>query len=135
MSTSRVAKESLPNMVAGKGFERFGPPDFTETDFDGWVLFLRAYLGRFDRAHLALDQEYPEEVVDEDGSEIQNPTKRQVEALEESQAQWITRNQLCYSTIMGICLLNTKSKIVVKQYKGENARELLDLLKKRFQIV
>ena len=36
---------------------------------------------------------------------------------------------------MGICLLNTKPKIVVKQYKGENALELLDLLKKRFQIV
>jgi hypothetical protein len=34
-----MLNESLPNMVAGKGSERNGPPEFNETDFDGGLLF------------------------------------------------------------------------------------------------
>jgi hypothetical protein len=30
----------------GKGFERNGYPQFSETDFDGWFLFLKTHLGR-----------------------------------------------------------------------------------------
>lgn len=40
-------------MVASKGSlsrsERSGPPEFFETDFDGWIVFMKAHLDRYDR--------------------------------------------------------------------------------------
>ncbi len=67
MSLSRMQESSLPNMVAGKGFERNGPLEFSESDFDGWLLFMIAHLGRFGGADDALEQEYPTTLVDDDG--------------------------------------------------------------------
>jgi hypothetical protein len=42
-----MLESSLPNMVAGKGSRRNGPPEFSKTDFDGWLLFMKAHLGSF----------------------------------------------------------------------------------------
>ncbi len=65
-----MLESSLPNMVVGKGSERKGPPEFSETDFDGWLLLMKAHLGRFGGANDVLEQDCPTTLVDEDGEEL-----------------------------------------------------------------
>jgi hypothetical protein len=62
-----MLESSLPNMVAGKGSERNGLPEFNETDFHGWLLFMKAHLGKFGEADDALEQVCPTTLLDEDG--------------------------------------------------------------------
>ena len=83
-----MLNESLPNMVAGKGLERNGPPEFNETDFDGWLMFLKAHLGRIGGADDALEEDYPTTVVDEDGEEVDHPNRTQRTELEALQEEW-----------------------------------------------
>ncbi len=70
MSLSRMLENTFPNMVAGKTSKRNGPPEFSEGDFDGWLLFMKVHLGRFAGVDDALEQDFPTSLVDEDGEEI-----------------------------------------------------------------
>jgi hypothetical protein len=45
-----MLKNFLPNMVAGKGFKKNGPPEFSDINFDGCILFMKAHLGRMEEA-------------------------------------------------------------------------------------
>ena len=63
---------SISNMVAGKGSglgRTFGVPDFDENDFDGWVVYLKAFLMKFDRSDVALTTPMPLRATDRDGVE------------------------------------------------------------------
>ncbi len=102
MSTSRVFNESLPNMVAGKGLERNGPPEFNETDFNGWVMFLKAHLGRIGGADDALEQDYPTTLLDDDGEELDTLNRTQMRELEVLQEEWKAKNMICYEAIMDV---------------------------------
>ena len=91
MSNSKLLAELIPNMVAGKGSlsgsGKNGPPEFSETDFDGWVVFMKAHLGRYDRADEALETDYPEDLLDDDGEPMNLNIKKNVDALEELQQE------------------------------------------------
>ena len=130
-----MLNESLPNMVAGKGSERNGPPEFSETDFDGWLLFMKAHLGRFGGADDALEQEYPTTLVDEDGEELDHLNRAQERELETMQEEWKTKNRICYGAIMDVCFKNPNARRVAKRCKSNVAKTLVEMLRSRFQII
>jgi hypothetical protein len=130
-----MLESSLPNMVAGKGSERNGPPEFSESDFDGWLLFLKAHLGRMGGADDALEQDYPTTLVDDDGEEIEHPNRPQMRELELLQEEWKVKNRICYGAIMDVCYKNPNAKRVAKRCKSNVAKTLIEMLKKRFQII
>ncbi len=44
-------------------------PKFDDADFDGWLIFLKAFLMKFDRADVAFIESIPTRDMDEDGVE------------------------------------------------------------------
>jgi hypothetical protein len=130
-----MLNESLPNMVAGKGLERNGPPEFSETDFDGWLMFLKAHLGRIGGADDALQEDYPTTLVDEDGEEVDHPNRAQLRELEVLQEEWKVKNRVCYGAIMDVCYKNSNAKRIAKRCKTNVAKTLIEMLRKRFQII
>ncbi len=96
--------------VAGNGFERNGPPEFNKTDFNGWVMFLKAHLGRIGGADDALEQDYPTTLLDEDGEELDTLNRTQMRELEVLQEEWKVKNRTCYGAIMDVCYKNTNAR-------------------------
>ncbi len=99
----------LSNMVAGNmgvGAGRFGGvlPKFDESDFDGWVLFMKAPLRKFDRTDLALSDPMPRKEVDDDGEEVDFSDSNDEELFPKKLTKWSTRNDQAYSLIMEACL-------------------------------
>ena len=78
---SHMQDSLLWNTVAGKGFERNSLPEFSETDFDGWLLFLKAHLGKMGEADDTLEQDYRTILVDENGEELDHPHCAQMREL------------------------------------------------------
>jgi hypothetical protein len=135
MSNSRVLNESLPNVVAVKGLERNGPPEFSETDFDGWLMFLKAHLGRIGGADDALQEDYPTTLTDEDGEELDHPNCAQMRELEALQEEWKIKNRICYGAVMDVYYKNTNARRIAKRCKTNVAKTLVEILRKRFQII
>jgi hypothetical protein len=135
MSVSRMLESSLPKMVAGKGSERNGPPGFSETDFDGWLLFPKAHLGKFAGVDDALEQDCPTSLLDEDGEEFDHLTRAQERELETLQEEWKNKNRICYAAIMDVCFKNPNARRVAKRCKSNVAKTLVEMLRSRFQII
>jgi hypothetical protein len=135
MFVSRMLESSLPNMVARKGSETNGPPEFSETDFHGWLLFMKAHLGRFRGDDDALEQDYPTTLVDEDGEVLDQLTRPQERELETLQKEWKIKNRICYGAIMDACFKNPDARRVAKRCKLNVAKTLVKMLKTRFQII
>ncbi len=95
MSTPRILTESLLNMVADKGLERNSHPEFSENDFDGWLMFLKAHLRKIGGADDALlEEDYPTTLTDEDGEELDHPNRAQMKELEVLQEEWKIKNRI-----------------------------------------
>ncbi len=124
MSNSKLLAELIPNMVAGKdslsGSGKSGPSKFSETNFDGWVVFMKALLGRYDRADEALEMDYPKELLDDDGEPMSLSTKKNAEALEQLQEKWKVKNQICFGLLMNVCWRNSTARKIAKRCKENN---------------
>jgi hypothetical protein len=129
----------LSNMVAGNigvGAGRFGGvPKFDESDFDGWVLFMKASLRKFDRADLALTDPMPRKEVDDDGEEVDFSDSDDEELFQKKLTKWSTRNDQAYSLIMEACLNHPSAKLVAKAHPEPDAASLLKHLGERFKII
>jgi hypothetical protein len=96
---------------------------------------MKAHLGRYDRADEALEMDYPEELLDDDGEPMSLSTKKNAGALEELQEKWKVKNQICYGLLMDVCWRNPTARKIAKRCKENNAKALLKDLQKRFQVI
>jgi hypothetical protein len=109
---SRMLESLLLNMVAGKGSKRNGPPEFSETNFYGSFLFMKAHLGRFRGADDALEQEYPTTLADENGEEFDCLSRSQERELEILQEKCKLKNWVCSKAITDACFKNLNARRV-----------------------
>ena len=144
LATNRMiySDEQVSNMVAGtagnSGFGQGrigGAPRFDEADFDGWVIFLKAFLMKFDRGDLALSDPMPMRETDDGGSDVEYDDEEEEAAYQKSKQRWLTRNMNAYSFIMDSCLHHQTARKVAKAYKGTMAKVLLKNLGERFKII
>ncbi len=105
-------------MVASKGAgsgRKIVVPKFDDSDFDGWLIFLKFFLMKFDRADVAfiepmptmrdMDHDVEEYPFDDDVAELDYQKKRK---------RWIDRNTTAYSYLVEACIPHNMAKLVVK---------------------
>lgn len=80
------------------------PPDFLKTDFDVWVVFRKAQLGRYDRADEALETDY---LLVYDGDRLNLNHKKNPVALEAIQEKWKVKSDLLWN--LDECVLEKSS--------------------------
>ena len=128
----------VSNMVAGTGggYGRGSVvPKFDDSDFDGWLIFLKAFLMKFDRADVAFIEPMPMRDMDQDGEEYPFDDPVEESAYQKKREKWVDRNTTAYSYLVEACIPHNTAKLVVKSYSGTIAAVLLKRLKDRFKNV
>ncbi len=92
-------------------------------------------MARIGGADDALHEEYPTTLMDEDEEELDTLNRAQMRELEVLQEEWKVKNRICYGAIMNVCYKNTNARRIAKRCKTNVAKTLLDMLRKRFQII
>jgi hypothetical protein len=128
----------VSNMVAGTGAgsgRGSQVPKFDDADFDGWLIFLKAFLMKFDRADVAFIEPMPTRDMDEDGVEYIFDDPAEEKAYQKKRGRWIDRNTTAFSYLVEACISHSTARLVVKSYSGTMAAVLLKHLKDRFKNV
>ena len=87
-------------MVAGTGAgsgRGSQVPKFDDADFDGWLIFLKAFLMKFDRADVAFIEPMPSRDMDEDGVEYPFANAAEEKAYQKKRGRWVDRNTTAFS--------------------------------------
>jgi hypothetical protein len=120
----------------GAGSGRGGQvPKFDDADFDGWLIFLKAFLMKFDRADVAFIEPMPTRDMDEDGVEYFFEDPAEEKAYQKKRGRWMERNTTAYSYLVEACISHSTARLVVKSYFGTMVAVLLKHLKDRFKNV
>jgi len=129
----------LSNMVAGNGVghgRTSSVPRFDDQDFDGWMVFFKAFLMKFDRADLALTELMPMRDMNGDGEEYPYDDDLLEEANQKRREKWLDRNSCAYSYVMEACSLHDEAKLVVKANNGGTmAAVLVKNLREKFKVI
>lgn len=95
----------MPNsdMVAdgSSSGDRAKAPRFQELNFKSWKKFFLAFLMRYDRAHLAIEDDDPSKIL----------TEEQVKSLNEEETK----------SLMEVCNLHDKANTIASLYEGRSA--------------
>jgi hypothetical protein len=86
-------KEALvSNMVAGTGAgsgRGSQVPKFDDADFDEWLIFLKFFLMKFDRADVAFIEPMPARDMDEDGVKNSFDDPVEEKAFQKKRGKWM----------------------------------------------
>ncbi len=96
----------LSNMVAGNGVghgRTSSVSRFDDQDFDGWMVFFKVFLMKFDRADLALTEPMSMRDMNGDGEEYPYDDDLLKEAYQKRREKWLDINSCAYSYVMEAC--------------------------------
>ncbi len=116
---------SNSDIVAGEGSrnERAArAPSFQELNFKNWKKFFIAFLMRYDRAHLAIEEADPSEQISAD--EFATLSESEQKEWSKKINKWNTRNEVAYSYLMEVCNLHDKANTIAALYDGRSAAGL-----------